>query len=283
MTASKTSSEPFFAWNGELRARSEGLSVDPLSDGWLYGLGCFETMALEGGKIRFERDHRTRLEKALAELGLGSPVSWEEAVAALARVAEANACREGVGRLSFHAAPGGTVWMARAFPGGRFAEEGPLDVGRSRFPHPGPSPLSRWKHNNYALNLLAFREALEAGRRETLLVRGDRCVEGALSTLWTVRGGECATPPLEDGALPGVVRGRLLEAGSAAGLDFRERSISLADLETAEAVFFSNAVMLVRPVVRIDGREYPARSETAAKINRFLRSGAAPGESAPSP
>ncbi len=75
--------------------------------------------------------------------------------------------------------------------------------------------------------------------------RGEVC-EGARSNVYVERDGALLTPPLACGALPGVVRRQLLEAGRA-----REAVLSAADLRAAPALYVSNALRgLVRVTLR---------------------------------
>ena len=270
---SRDSTETYFAWNGEIRPAGT-VPVDARSDGFLYGLGCFETMGLAGGHIRFAEEHRERFRGAAAALGLVCPAEWNVFADAVAELANRNGCADGVARLSLHAGPDRVDWMARVFPAGLMAGTAPLSVGFSRFPHPGGSPLSRWKHNNYAANILAFREARAAGRDEDLLCRGDRVVEACLSNLWAVRNGEILTPPLSDGALAGVVRARLLRAGTANGMPIREQSLTRDEVTSADALFLSNAAMLVRAIGVLDGVSRAFESDGAAGLRATVCRGA---------
>ena len=262
--------EKFFSWNGEIQAVGNGVNFNPLSDGLLYGIGCFETMALRKGRIRFRDEHRRRLARAVKGMGFSCEFSWERFEEAIAALVEKNSCPDGVARLSLHAEGAGVSWLMRVFPGGKFAGLKSLRVGFSRIPHPGASPLSRWKHNNYALNLLAYRQGLEDGYDEVVLCRGEDALEGALSTLWILLDGELRTPPLADGVLAGVVRERLLSLGRVRDISIREGRISRDDLRKAEGIFLSNAAMLLKPVSEWEGRERRAPVGICDEINRAL-------------
>jgi len=66
-----------------------------------------------------------------------------------------------------------------------------------------------------------------------------RLVEGGRSTVFVRQEGRWFTPPLADGALPGVMRAVLLDDASWAAT---ERSLSLADLRLAESIVVCNAL-----------------------------------------
>ena len=230
--------------------------MDPLSDGWLYGWGCFETMGLVDGKIRFVDDHWERLGSAAEVLSLELPLKRKDLLRLAEELAEANGCRDGVARLSLHRGEdsGARVeWLLRVFPGGMMVGSEPLRVVKSRFPHLGPSPLSEWKHNNYLHNLMAFREARSEGWDEAILCRENEVIEGCLSSLWVLVDGELLTPPLQSGALRGVVRERILRSKTINGNTVRECPLAWQNLFYARAVFLSNAAMILRPIGELGG------------------------------
>jgi para-aminobenzoate synthetase/4-amino-4-deoxychorismate lyase len=68
--------------------------------------------------------------------------------------------------------------------------------------------------------------------------------EGAISNLFIERAGKFLTPPLVCGLLPGVYRRQLLETRTNA----EECILTLADLQTADAVYLCNSVLGLRAV-----------------------------------
>ena len=65
----------------------------------------------------------------------------------------------------------------------------------------------------------------------------DELTEGSITNLFVERGGRLLTPPLSSGLLPGTLRAELVATGKA-----EERVLTLADLETAEAIWLGNSV-----------------------------------------
>jgi para-aminobenzoate synthetase/4-amino-4-deoxychorismate lyase len=72
--------------------------------------------------------------------------------------------------------------------------------------------------------------------------------EGAISTLFVRIRGQLLTPPLPAGVLPGVLRRHILSTDPTA----RERTLTLADLATAEAIYLGNSLRGLRQVTRFD-------------------------------
>jgi len=86
----------------------------------------------------------------------------------------------------------------------------------------------------------ALRQAQSEGLWDMLFFNErDELVEGARSSVFVRLGGRLVTAPLESGALPGLMRGRVLADPSH---DAVERTISLDDLQQAQALFLCNAV-----------------------------------------
>jgi para-aminobenzoate synthetase / 4-amino-4-deoxychorismate lyase len=85
-----------------------------------------------------------------------------------------------------------------------------------------------------------LQQALSEGFWDLLFFNErDELVEGARSTVFVRLDGRLCTPPLESGALPGVMRERLLADRT---FDAVERTISRRDLQRAQAIFLCNAV-----------------------------------------
>lgn len=89
-----------------------------------------------------------------------------------------------------------------------------------------------------------FAKARAQGLDEVLFIneRGE-VTEGAISNLFVEQSGKLLTPPLASGVLPGVLRRHLLETVKA-----EERTLTIADLESAEAVFLGNSVRGLRKI-----------------------------------
>jgi para-aminobenzoate synthetase/4-amino-4-deoxychorismate lyase len=89
------------------------------------------------------------------------------------------------------------------------------------------------------------RAAEQAGAFDSLFFTEDgRLVEGGRTSVFVKLDGRWLTPPIADGALPGVMRGVLLDDPA---WQARERTLHQADLARAEAIVVCNALRGVLP------------------------------------
>jgi branched-chain amino acid aminotransferase len=70
-----------------------------------------------------------------------------------------------------------------------------------------------------------------------------------------VKNGIIYTPPLSEGGIAGVARRFLMEALPAAGFRVEEALLSVAELESADEIFLTNAVRGVRYVEKFKNRK----------------------------
>jgi para-aminobenzoate synthetase/4-amino-4-deoxychorismate lyase len=105
---------------------------------------------------------------------------------------------------------------------------------------PDFNPLSAHKTTLRAHYDEGVRRAEEAGAFDSLFFTADgRLVEGGRSSVFVQLDGRWFTPPVSDGALPGILRGLLLQDSV---WHASERSLRLDDLRCATAVVVCNAL-----------------------------------------
>ncbi|WP_246472488.1 aminotransferase class IV [Azospirillum tabaci] len=243
--------------NGRLLPAEEA-RIDPADRGFTLGDGLFETIRVSGGTARHLDRHLARLGGSAALLGLPLP----RGAAALADAAEAliaaEGRAEGVLRVTLtrgtgargvlppaDAVPTLLMTLAPAPPPG-----GPVEAVIARTTRRNEhSPLSRVKSLNYLDSILARQEAATRGAGEALLLNSaGRLAESSVANLFIVRGGRLLTPPVAEGALPGIRRALILEWG-----DAEEAPVSVDELLGAEEAFLTNSLGL-RPLLRVDGQ-----------------------------
>ena len=237
--------------------------IDPADRGFTLGDGVFETIrAVGGGAGAHAARHFARMRNGAAVLGIAVPFGDDALFEALCSVLRENALPDAALRLTLTRgpAPRGLLPVGEARPT-MLISAGPL-------PEPLPparvivaqrtrrnefSPLSRIKSLNYLDGILARQEAAAAGADDALLLnsRGS-LAEATAANVFLRVDGIWVTPPEEDGALPGIARGLLLEVGTAA-----EEHISGEVLARSSAGFLVNSLG-TRQIATIGGRTLDA-------------------------
>ena len=122
--------------------------------------------------------------------------------------------------------------------------------------------MLRHKTVSYLPYVLALSEGRRRGADEVYFVNADGHVtEGAITSLFFVRGRTACTPAVECGLLPGITRAAVIELCRRIGPAVREGRFGEGDLCGADEIFCTNSL---RGVVRVrqllDGgpREMPA-------------------------
>ncbi len=247
--------------DGRFQGPERAIAAD--DRGFLLGDGAFETVLVSAGEPAFLRAHLDRLQGGLEILGIPCP-AFGPARAAIAELARRNglASQRAAARITVTRGRGGrglappraagtapTLLVAVTPAPERSAA--PLRLMISQRIKPSRCSTSGFKSlSGYAENLLARRDAAEAGHDDAILVNeAGRVVSASAANVFVLNGdGVLATPPLEEGATPGVVRAIILERAREAGLEARETPIAPEALLRG-GVLLTNSLIGVAPAV----------------------------------
>jgi para-aminobenzoate synthetase/4-amino-4-deoxychorismate lyase len=199
------------------------------------GFELFETVLADaqGGVPHLAR-HLARLQRSAQALGFAL-----DARAASEALLEAAALAPGVPqRLRLALAKSGRLALTRAPLAPLPAGELGLRIAPQRLPD--ARPLAAHKTTLRAAYDEGVRAAEADGAFDSLFFSASGwLVEGGRSSIFLQLDGRWVTPPVADGALPGVMRSVLLEDPAWAA---SERRLTLADLQRAEAIVVCNAL-----------------------------------------
>lgn len=254
--------------NGEFFPMDEA-RVPATDAGLLLGDGVFETIRVEGGQLLHHREHFARLARGVRVLEIPFVVQTEDLLALCHQAVDANGHRDARLRITVTRGPlrnlpitpsegEPTLVITATALDPRHEETREAGWRAVVAPHPRNhrSPLATVKATSYLDSLLARRYALRLGFDEALMLNTDGLVaEAAMANVFLVRGGAVLTPPLADGALPGIMRGRTIEIAAKLGTECAEASLTVEDIVTADEVFFTNALIQIMPVVQVGERE----------------------------
>jgi branched-subunit amino acid aminotransferase/4-amino-4-deoxychorismate lyase len=248
--------------NGRLLAAGEA-RISPLGDGFMFGLGLFETIKVCDGRPVFFSDHFDRLRRGAGELGLPFAAGAGELRARCARCLSANGLGEGSLKIVVFQDTEGPGELIATRENAYLAEH--YEQGFALKPFFGgqrEGKLFSLKTVNYLGNLQAKRAAKAAGCDEPLFIdSAGLLLEGATSNVFVVKGDEALTPPLDGRILPGIARRRVLQLLK----NGRECAVPSRLLASADEVFVTNALLGVMPVAAVDRQRYDLNRNPVTK------------------
>lgn len=250
---------------------AEEACVSVFDRGFLYGDGLFETMRAYRGRLPLGPAHMERLQRGASALDLRLPAPPATLLAAALELLARNRLEDAVVRLTLSRGTGPRGYSPRGASQPTLVlsahPASPLEA-----PAPAPwrlhtsshrvrvnDPLTSAKTANKLLHVLARAEAEAAGADEALLLNtAGRVAEAAAANLFWFEGDRLLTPPVEDGALPGITRGFVLEIGRQSGWTCAETGAVPDRLRAADAVCLTLSSLGIVSVASWDGRELAA-------------------------
>ena len=229
--------------------------IPALSEGFLFGHGVFETIKVSRGSPAFLADHHARLTASAHSLDLPYALDLATLRDRLQRAIEANDLIEGSAKIVlFNNDTASTseliCTLEKVYPAETYDRGFRL---RTVFSGDRTGSLSDHKTLNYLVNIRAKRAVITAGFDEPLFITpAGIVIEGATTNVFAVRGGVALTPSLACGPLPGTARARVI--GLLGPDRVREGLLTRSDLEHADEIFVTNALLGVMPVSLLDER-----------------------------
>lgn len=213
-------------------------------DGFFFGVGTFETIAVSGRVPIFFDKHLARMGEALRFLGIKADAADLRALV-LRACAELDPASEMALKLTITERNRIVSFRQNPYvaPGAKCAFRCDFsDVRRCETSH-----FTYMKTLAYAENIVEKRYAQERGIDEPLFLNADGLIaEGAVSNIFAVFGGETVTPPVTCGLLPGIMRQFVIEKMGA-----QEHPLTPVELLRADEIFVTNSLMGAMPVCSI--------------------------------
>lgn len=257
-----------------------------------YGDALFETVKYNGQSLLLWEDHYFRLMASMRILRMEIPMDWspeyleEQIVETLkATHAERGAARvrltvyrngEGKYTPALNAEMGFLI-QVEAWPHNDYelnAQGINIDVFKD---HEVPQAmLSNIKTTNSLIYTLAGIFARENELDDALLINADKkVVEAVSSNVFMLKDGVLYTPPLESGALKGVMRKHILREATNWGLKVEEASFSPFDLQRAQELWLTNSMNGIQWVGSYRKKTYTNElaSQMIEKLNESVKQG----------
>jgi branched-chain amino acid aminotransferase len=258
--------------DGNLVADNEA-SLSVSNRGFAYGDAVFETIRVVNSKIMFWEDHYFRLMASMRIMRMEIPATFspeflEEQIKVLL---SENGLAEAPARIRFsvYRKEGGYYSPATNEIGyviSAEALENPfyllneahyeVELFKDHFVNSGL--LSTLKTNNKAVNVLGSIFARENDYQNCLLLNENKNVIEALNgNIFLVKDKQIKTPPLKDGCLKGILRGKLIEIiKKLPEYELSEESISPFELQKADEIFVTNVIVGIQPVTKYRKKDF---------------------------
>ena len=229
-----------------------------LDEGFAYGLGVFETMAVVNERVIFADRHLRRLQEGLATMGIEGPKEIEKHF-------ENNdtTCINGVKKVVVTS--DNIVVNYRENPYTKADYERGFNLEIARIKRNETSPFTYIKSLNYGDNIVAKREAKQQGVDEPIFLnsRGG-LTEGATTNIFFCHGNKIYTPSVASGLLPGIMRGWIME-----NVAVSESEIYFEYIKEFDEMFIANSVLGIMPVARLGNKIFYSRENAKILCEKY--------------
>lgn len=276
-------------YNGELVEDAQAhLSVK--NRGFAYGDSVFETIRAINGKLMFWEDHYFRLMASMRIMRMEIPANFspEFLEQEITELLKTSALENSPVRVKFsvYRQEGGfyrpssreieyLITVEKIQEVFYTLNESFYEVELFKDHYVTSGLLSSIKTNNRAVNVLGSIFASENGYDNCLLLNEKKSVVEALNgNIFLVKDRKIKTPPIQDGALNGIIRKQLLAiVGQVEDLEIEEASISPFELQKADELFITNVVVGIQPITKYRKKEFDnsVAKELLSKLNMRAR------------
>ncbi|HKW86021.1 MAG TPA: aminotransferase class IV [Nitrospiraceae bacterium] len=242
-------------------------TVSVFDRGFLYGDGVYETLRAYSGRIFMLSKHLARLQRSGHLIGLDIPIPEKDWPALLNEAISRNGLSDAYLRITISRGEGEigldpslcrhptvviVVLPFQPYPRHLFREGVSLTIAHIRRNLPTALP-PHVKSLNFLNNILAKREALQAGAFDALMLNADgHLAECTTSNLFFVRAGRLCTPSVACGILDGITRAVVLQIAREQGIPVEEGAYAAEALKQADECFLTNTSMEIMPVREVD-------------------------------
>lgn len=269
---------------------AEEARISPLDHGFLYGDSVYETIRTFDRRLFLLGRHLDRLQRSLDRIFLELPMSRRELESEVTRSIEESpisgdvgvriVISRGVGPIGLDVTKcpraGYMIYVfelaADAVPRQGFPDSdgSGFAVVISKIRRNSPRALDpAIKSGNFLNNILAFKDARDAGAQEALLCNMEGYLaEGTTSNVFVAKN-DLVWTPHAFGILDGITRAVVLEEATAAGIRIGETNIPPEALFSADEVFITSSIRGVVPVTSVNGR--PIGTGSRGPITRRLQ------------
>lgn len=261
-----------FVWKDGALAPWQSAHTHVSAHALQYGTGVFEGLraydAETGPAIFRLEDHMRRLAASAAHYELAIPFTTGQLCDAARELVRANGLKTAYLRpLAFFDSHSFAVWPKDcpvtvaiiAVPGRVYIDGADRGIramiSKVRRIDASVLPPHVKACGQYTNSVLAVQEAMRSGFDEAILLnaRGD-VAEGSGANLFVVKNGTLVTNDRDASILMGITRDSVLTIARDLGIRVEIRPLSVADVRSADELFFSGTAVEVMPITQVDDR-----------------------------
>lgn len=232
-----------------------------MDEGYQFGLGVFETIAVEKGVPILLNEHVNRLERSMEFFGICcQPEDGEERTPIQTRITKyLSGHPMEHSALKIMVSQKNTILTHRANPYTEERYKKGFDMDYSQVYRNETSSLVYHKTMNYGDCILEKRKATAMGLDELIFLnsKGQIC-EGTTTNIFFVKDGKIFTPHRNCGLLPGIMRDWVMQQKQV-----EELELYPAQVREFEECFVTNSLMGIMPVEKLGEQSFSKRSISA--------------------
>ncbi len=266
--------------NGTL-VSPKSINISTENRGFKYGDAIFETLKVSNRRVLFFEDHYFRLMASMRMLRMKIPMSFtlefleQEILKTVTEQEEATSYRV---RLTIYRKDGGLYnpktneidYLIEATPNTYQTKSVyKIDLYKDFYNYSGL--LSTVKTNNRMVNTLASIYASENNFDNCILLNERKgVVEVTNGNIFIIKDKTIKTPALTEGCIKGVVRKKVIEVlDKHPDFSIEETSISPFEIQKADEVFITNAIIGIQPVTNYRKKEFVTK--IGMKLQKSLK------------
>ena len=232
-------------------------------EGYYFGLGAFETIAVENGFPQFLPQHYKRLRLALKFLNLN--VDFSEIEKKVKTALTQKEMQKGRKVLKITVSEKNILITTRSNNYQKADYEKGFSTALSNVKRNESTPYTYHKTLNYGDCIMEKRHAKEMGIQEPIFLntKGE-IAEGATTNVFFIKDNQITAPPLSCGMLPGIMREYLYSTYS-----IKEQIILPEDIGEFDEMFLTNSLLGIMPVAKLGSHIFPSMN-TGKKLLQEL-------------
>lgn len=226
----------------------EALGADEFAETYkVEGKCIYEVIRIIAGKPLFMDDHMKRYENSLSLVGVKAPIDMKTIEKYVGQIIMLNRIRNGNIKIVINGDNLFIFSIPASYPSDEMYKKG---VKTILYFGERNNPNAKVINDDFRSEVNKKISAAEA--YEAILVNRDGFItEGSKSNIFAVKDGKVYTAPVLE-VLPGITRGRIIDACRALELEVVEKDIPYRDLAEMDGLFISGTSPKVLPINEIE-------------------------------